>query len=305
MRLLVSTFLCATACGRFGFEETPSTATDAATDGVFEGDCWALWRSGAPRFSRPAPITELALADKQGNPWLAYDAKSLYFDSGTGDTEVFRAIRGGRGMPFGPPDQLTALTSPNEETSLVISEDNTLAVLSSTRPGSMGFDLYQTQRASADAQFGALDATPLGNVTSANNEFDAFLTADGLRLYYAQSSAPGQVLLATSRQTRADVFGIPAPLMGSGTFDVEADPDLSPDELVLAFSARLADGGPLQLVAAVRAETDQGFGTPFELTDLAGPGHDGDPAFSPDGCELFWISDRGGDRDLYHANVMP
>lgn len=105
--------------------------------------------------------------------------------------------------------------------------------------------------------------------------------------------------MLTTRPTRGDVFGTPSPLMGADTFAVEADPDLSPDREVVVFSANL----PLQLHAAIRTAPADAFGSPFALVDLAGPNHDGDPAFSPDGCELFWISDRGGDRDLYHATI--
>ncbi len=290
------------ACGRLGFENR--LETDGAIDGVpdaLQGDCWAVWKTGAPRFSTPVPVAELALPDKQGNPWLAPDGRTLYFDSGTGDTEIFRTTRAARDMPFGTPEQITELTSAVEDTSFSMTADNTLAVISSSRGGASGFDLFQTQRAGVGAVFDPVDATPFGNVTSSENEFDSFLTPDGLRLYYAQSAPTGQVIQTTSRQQRSDVFRLPQRLMGTGTFAVEADPKLDLHELVLVFSANI----PLQLFAAVRGVSDQDFGTPFALTDLAGPGHDADPAFSPDGCELFWISDRGGDRDLYHANVIP
>jgi len=86
-----------------------------------------------------------------------------------------------------------------------------------------------------------------------------------------------------------------------GTFAVEADPDLSPDELVVVFSATSV----LTLHAAVRATTADPFGPPFPLSSIVGPGLDADPALSSDGCELFFISNRGGNRDLHRAVVDP
>jgi hypothetical protein len=298
VRLLATVLLC-TACGRFGFEAR-LISDDAATTDAATVDCWAAWKTGAPRFSAPAPIAELALPEKQGNPWLAQDGKTLYFDSGTGDTEIFSATRANRGAAFDAPVQVTELTSANEETGLMLSDDGSVGVISSSRPGSQGFDLYEVRR-SMTGTFDAPDAAPMANLTTGANEFDPFLSGDGLTLYYAQNTSLGQVLLTTSRQTRGEAFRLPQQLMGSGTFAVEADPDLSPDQLVMVFSA----GTPLQLFGALRSSSDLAFGTPFSLTDLVSTGHDGDPAFSPDGCELFWISDRGGNRDLYHVDLVP
>lgn len=54
---------------------------------------------------------------------------------------------------------------------------------------------------------------------------------------------------------------------------------------------------PLRLHAAVLASTAEPFGAPVAPSSIVGPGYDGDRALSADGCELFFVSDRGGDRD--------
>lgn len=239
---------------------------------------------------------------KQGNPWLAADDQTLYFDTGTGDTEIFRTTRPSRDAPFGTPQQLTELTSPNEDTALMLAGDDRLAVYSSSRPGSQSFDLYLVERPDPASPFGTPEQANLVQVNSSANEVDPFLTTDARTLVFAQSGNAGQSLMISTRPQVSDKFGPPSRLMGTGTFPIEADPDLSPDALVLAFAA--IDGQFLQLFAAVRSTTDAAFGTPFRLTDLAGNGVDGDPAFSSDGCELIWVSDRGGNRDLYRATVV-
>jgi len=282
------------ACGRIAFDER------IAIDGTPPGpDCWPAWRSGAPAFASVGPITELADPDKDGNPWLTADGRTLYWDNGTGNTEIYRATRMGPGQPFGARTQVTELTSPFEETGLVMTGDDRVGVVASSRTGSMGFDLWQVTR--NGGVFATPTRTEYNAINNDLNQFDAFLTADGKRLYYASSAATGQVLLQSSRGSTADAFATPVPIPGTGTFAVEADPDLSPDELVLVFSATV----PLTLHAAVRGSTAAGFGAPFPLTSIVGGNYDGDPALSANGCELFFISDRGGNRDLWRAVVSP
>jgi len=297
---------CASGCGRIAFEEP--LRLDAGVDGEADAggadagpSCWPAWRSGTPTFGSVSAVSELADPAKQGNPWLAADGRTLYFDSGTGDTELYRAVRAGAGQPFGPRVQLTELTSPVEDTGLVIIADERVAVISSSRTGSLGFDLWQTERAGPGLPFDPPSRVPYAAINDSANQFDAFLSADGLRVFYATSIAGGQVLRMSSRASTSAAFAAPVPIPGTGTLAVEADPELSPDELVLVFSANL----PLSLHAAVRASPGAPFGAPFALSSIVGSGYDGDPTLSADGCELFFISDRGGDRDLHRAVVVP
>ncbi|MBS1123067.1 MAG: WD40-like Beta Propeller Repeat [Deltaproteobacteria bacterium] len=66
-----------------------------------------------------------------------------------------------------------------------------------------------------------------------------------------------------------------------------------------------AANSPLQLFASIRPSTAAPFGAPFALSAIVGPSYDADPALSANGCELVFISNRGGDRDLYLATVDP
>jgi Tol biopolymer transport system component len=271
-------------CGRVAF--------DALPDGAPGADCWAAWRSGAPTFKSVAPIAELASPEKDGNPWLTASGTTLYWDNGTGDTELYVATRSGPNAAFGARTQLAMLSSPNEDTGLVMSADDRVGVMSSSRPGSQGFDLWQVRREAGMFMAPTQDAFVALNSTM--NEYDGFFTSDGKRIYYAVNTATGQLVMQSTRASILDPFPEPIPVPGMGTFGIEADPDFSPDELVIVFAART----PLTLFAATRAAANASFGAPFPLTAIVGPAHDGDPALSADGCELFFISDRGGNRDL-------
>jgi Tol biopolymer transport system component len=201
---------------------------------------------------------------------------------------------------FGAPVQLAELTSGSEETSFMTTLDGKVGVMSSSRPGSSGFDLWQLSRASATGPFNAPTNDVYQNINSAANQLDPYLTPDGLRIYFAQSGG-GQQLFMASRSSTTAMFSASVSLPDSGTHSTEADPELSPDELVLVYAANL----PLSLFVATRSSTLQPFGAPAPLTQIIGTGYDGDPALSANGCELFYVSDRGGNRDLYRAIVNP
>lgn len=182
----------------------------------------------------------------------------------------------------------------------MIAANAPIAVLSSTRVGSQGFDLWQARRGSTTTMFDPPSREAFAAINNGGNQFDASLSADALRVIYSSSvGVGGQQLFIASCGSISDDFGPPVLVPGSGTFTVEADPELSPDELVLVYAAT----SPLQLDVSVRATTGAPFGTPSPLTVNAG-GYDGDPAFSADGCELFFVSDRGGDRDLYRTVIV-
>ena len=126
-------------------------------------------------------MSELADPDKQGNPWLTPDGLTLYFDSGTGDTELFRASRPARDQPFAPRVALTELATPVEDIGLVLTADGLRGVIASSRAGGSGFDLWQVERADPAAPFVTWTLKPYTAINTSLNQYDAYLTPDGLR----------------------------------------------------------------------------------------------------------------------------
>ncbi len=283
-------FLLCVGCGRVAF--------DARDDATTTDDFWAAWRAGTPAIANLAPISELASPEKEGNPWLTADGRSLYFDRGTGDTTIHVAYRLTT-TAFSEPEQIASLSSPLEDTGLVMTADERLGVFSSSRAGSQGFDLWEVRRDLG--VFNTPTQTAFVAIDNADNQVDAFFSTDGKRVYFSESTPTGQALRVASRAATTDAFSPPTIIPGMGAFPVEADVDLSPDERVLAFAAAF----PQQIYVATRDSTAAPFRPPVKLTALASSGNDGDPAFSADGCELFWVSDRGGNRDIWRAYVSP
>ena len=84
---------------------------------------------------------------------------------------------------------------------------------------------------------------------------------------------------------------------------VTADPMVSPDELVIVYLGAPDPMTEGDLFYATRASTSEPFGSAQVIPDVNSTALEGDPHVSDDGCELFFGSDRSGNRDLYLATA--
>jgi len=89
-------------------------------------------------------------------------------------------------------------------------------------------------------------------------------------------------------------FGTPQVVTGlrGDAFDVQ-DPAMNKEELDLYFTS--PTGGQNDIWVARRSLTSDPWGSGALLTEVSSPQNDEDPEISPDGLNLFFSSDRGGD----------
>jgi hypothetical protein len=278
---------------------------DARRDGAL-GDCWDAWRTGPLRLSSPRLLIELSSPMLEGDPWLSPDALTLYFGRAnpmTGD--FFAVVRPDRDSPFGAPAAITELNTAADETKLSMTADGLIVVWSSDRMGSQGWDLWEATRGASNQPFGTATQTRLAQLNDNLEQFDPHISMDGLRLYYAPLSGPNQFIELSTRATTTDSFSAPLAVTDLGT-NRNGDPALSPDELVIVYSARQTATDPLTLWYAARTSSAVPFSNPRRLPDINdGTLHDQDPALSFDGCELFFRSRRAGDEsELYVSAVQ-
>jgi hypothetical protein len=301
--------ICLTGC-RFGFEaRTTGDGGGDAIDGlpgpdVAFGDCWDAWRTGPLTLSPPQPVDALNTTGLDGDPFLSTDALTIYFSRGVGTGgDFYVATRPDRYSPFAGAAPITELNTLGDETKLTLTSDGRLAFWSTNRTGSMGFDIWEASRSSATEMFGAPVQTSLGQINDNANQFDPHVSGDGLRLYVAPQSAPNQFIQFATRMTTADNFGTPVMVSDLGA-NRSADPTLSPDELVIVYSARQSAADVLTIWYATRPDTGAAFSGAQRIASLSdGTIHDQDPAVSFDGCELYF-SRHTPDPELYLAVVQ-
>lgn len=137
------------------------------------------------------------------------------------------------------------------------------------------------------------------SINGPDNEWDPFLSPDGLTLWYQRESSAPPVeyeVHQLSRVSLDDRFSTEAEVLSSflggspGSFSLTAEGRevyFSSDE---AIHAARVDGA--ELSAGRR------------LVELDAPGLDYEPFIRPDGCEIFWVRGGGGQR-VFHATRSP
>jgi hypothetical protein len=138
---------------------------------------------------------------------------------------------------------------------------------------------------------------PLSGINTAYDETEPFLTADGLRLFFA-SDRPGgqggQDVYVAERATPTEPFGNVTNYAPANTADDDGGLALAPDGLTAYLSSTRPGGeGEVDIWSATRAD----LSVPFAANDFAplasvsGPGRDFDPTPSADGLRLYFTTD--------------
>jgi predicted secreted protein/Tol biopolymer transport system component len=157
----------------------------------------------------------------------------------------------------------------------------------------------------ADADFTFGEPVNLGpTVNSSARDENLSISADGLSIYYC-SLRPGGYggydMWVTTRATTQDDWGSPVNLgspVNSSTDDFS--PDVSADGLMLYFASGRPGGSGYDIWVAKRATTEDAWPMPVNLGPMVNSSaHDGCPAISDDGLELYFWSNRSGGFGLY------
>ena len=206
------------------------------------------------------------------------------------------------GVPtFGTIRRIDELSSTAGESDASLAENDLAIYFERSDMTTMGSDIFRATRSTLTSPWQG--AAIVGAFQSASTDSRAGLAlngtlavfastrmggAGGSDLYYATQasggwSTPDQLLLANVNTT-----------------DNQFDPELSPDGLVLYYSATSSTGQ--QLVMARRNAVTDAFGMPSTITPPGSKGASFDPTISFDGRVLLYASgDTGTPADLYMA----
>jgi len=162
-------------------------------------------------------------------------------------------------------------------------------------------DLFVQRRASTSDAWSELTPVTVGGtaINGPENEWDPFLSPDGLALWFQRESRPPMVEYEVHQLSRVSMDGpfttdsqvLSSFLGGSpGSFSLTADGRQVYFSSDAAIHAARVDG----------AELSEGR----RLVELDAPGLDYEPFIRPDGCEIFWV--RGGAlQRVFHATRSP
>jgi Tol biopolymer transport system component len=288
-------------CGRLHFADlVDRDAAGDTTDSGVAVDCWAGWRAHTVVVQPPRLVDELVTGQPHGDPSLSADGLTLYYTLATASSDLLLAARPGltdRWTPVGP---ISELNTTSAESKLSVSADGLTGVFTSNR-ASTDTELFLTSRTSATATWAAPSRQLLSPVNTPGDDFDPFLTGDGLRVYFAPDPGTGQHIRTAVRPDVASAFALDRDVVELAMTTTYSDPTLSPDQLVIAYAAN-----PMaMLFYATRTSTTVPFGTPVAVPSVNGGGRQTDVELSRDGCEIYFGSTRSGQKEVYVSVVTP
>jgi hypothetical protein len=297
-----------------GDAATPEGPQDTTGMEQVQRTCWPQWHDHSIRFTAPVELPNIGSANTTDrDPSLSYDELTMYFSSIRGirgDADIYKSTRLDTSSAFGAPALVDSLSiDAFDDTRMAITKDDLHVVFSTNRPTSVGLDLWQASRATATDQFSAIVHTGFPMIDDGHDQFDPMLSDDGLTLYYSPfiDAQTKQVISMATRASITADFGAPTVVINSTEGD--ADPYLSPDQLVLLFSSTRSGGqGLVDVYYTVRDHAGDAWGEVSPILGINTVANEGDPVPSRDGCTLILSSDRDKAVDtfgLYAATSMP
>jgi Tol biopolymer transport system component len=286
----------------------PLDASDGGLDALPDA---SACNTNAP-FGNPTPIpgADLNAGADQGTPRLSPDEETLYFwsdrgsDGGaTSDSHLYSATRASKAAAFDPSTLLSALSSAHTDASPTVSADGLTMLFESDRLGGGNAQLFIATRA-AGAAFANPSLLANVNVSSAN-EATPYLRPDGQVLYFSSSrGGVSQDIYRTTLQGDGSFSGA-TPVIELNSSADEYSPTITADELDVYWASQRTDlgsEGDFDIFHAHRATTADAFG-PLESagTGVNSSALDLPGWISPDGCSLYFESERDGPRQIYVA----
>jgi hypothetical protein len=223
-------------------------------------EIWVASRAGATGdFELPERVFAELTADlRDMAPAVTADGLALVFASNRGGAvdDLWIATREERGDPFGDPQPLGGVNEPESEWSPWLSSDRLRLYFASSRPGSVGFDIFLARRDEPDGPFRS--PSPIADLSSDGADRWIRLSEDEREAFVASNRAGGEGNLDLYRFARAEpdgIFGDPEPLAALNTAGDDVGPFLSGDgrSLYVNTGADMSGGALADVSVAIRS----------------------------------------------------
>jgi hypothetical protein len=285
-------------------------AADAAPDTPdAAGDSTQAACDPTAPFAAPMPLADLNTAANEDAIFLGDDRLTALFSTdrpgGSGGYDLWVAVRSDLQAPFSAPSPVPGLNSANDERQPVLSGDS-LHLYFMSNHGTSAFRIVEATRNAVTGGFAP--PVDVAGLASGVGDVSPWLSKDGTQIYFGSGRTGG---LGGNDIYVADLSSAGASnvvdLTAVDSVDDDASPVLSRDGLTLYFASKRADpaaSGNDDIWIARRSAVGDPFGPPTPVSELNSAAADGPRWLSPDGCTLYFTSDRNGGQggyDLYTA----
>ena len=271
------------------------------------------WSGGPPAFGTAQSLGTPNTSASEIDPVISHDGLTVYFvsyrDSKKGN-DIYLATRLTPTANFGAGSLFAAASTSSNDTHFFEAASGLEAFLSSDRSGTTGgMDIFRATRATTADSWGTFTSLP--NVNSPTGDFDPYLEADGLTLWFDPEGRTGglgqQDLFYAERTSVAADFGTPVAANSLNSSGNDWNVSLTDDAKVIVFQSDR--GGSAHVYFAYRPSGTATFSAPSVVTALDPYMTTlSDPFVSPDGCAIYFaaqLAGGAGSFDLYVIQASP
>jgi len=201
----------------------------------------------------------------------------------------------GFGQPLPPPVNEDG----NNGTPRLSVDGLSLYFFSERAGGAGGRDLYVASRRSLNDEFDRVQE--LRSLNTPDREHLPWVSADGRTIYFVSNRAGVNDIFRATRRGVQDEFEPPEAVTELNSASEDGGITLTADGLEAIFSSNRT--GSRDLYRAKRATEREPFSTPEPLDVLNTSNNDFDPSLSPDGQELYFVSNRGGGETWIYRSL--
>ena len=278
---------------------TPSDANGANLDAGTEASVDAAPCNSSAAFANITNVTELNGPTDDESARLTPEALTLYFSRRAGPKPdeggltVYSATRGDQGAAFGA---LTALALGLDPSGPSITADRSTLYYSAGDTDA-GPDIM-----AATLPFAVSTSKNVTKINSGAWDYTPYVRPDNLEIYFTSRRLGTTDDIFVSPRVNGD-FDSPVPIAAiNTTTSNERAPVISADGKTLFYASD--KGGNFEIYFSTRATLVGGFGAGTLVKELSGTSQDLPDWISPDGCTLYFRSDRAGGKggkDIWRA----
>jgi len=213
-------------------------------------DIWVSRRASASDpWGSPTIVSVLNSPASESGPAVSLDGLNIWFatEREAGSRHIWKSSRASTLDAWAPPMVVSELASTAKDSGPAVDALETTMFFGSNRAGSTALHIYFTTRANTYAPWGAVKQVP-GVNSNAFEDWDPFLAAGagagaeggGLVILFASTRQGAGDIFWSQRQSTAEPFPTPVPMVELNSAAPDTDPNLSPDMTYIMFDSQRA-----------------------------------------------------------------
>jgi hypothetical protein len=220
-------------------------------------DIWTSRRATATDpWGPPKFLPEISSIFSDYGPAISLDGLRIWMSSDRDGSpgRIWKASRATRISPWGPVAVVSELANlpggPAKDFSPGIDATETTIMFGSNRLGTMGYDIFYSTRATANAAWGIPMLVP--GVNGPLDDRDPFVAQGGLVIFLTSTSQGAGDIFWSARQSVAEPFPAPVPLGDINSPWYDSDPALSVDLTYMLFDSNRSGKTEIYEAHAIR-----------------------------------------------------